>query len=69
MLRKPGSVGPPSPGVDLRLSDGGEILLRSAYLFDGYFDDPNGRPAYKRHLTHHFAEEIRAELAGARSGA
>ena len=39
-LRKPGSVGPPSPGVDLRLGEGGEILLRSAYLFDGYFDDP-----------------------------
>jgi fatty-acyl-CoA synthase len=40
VLRKPGSVGPPSPGVDLRLSDAGEILLRSAYLFDGYFGDP-----------------------------
>ncbi|HKA16447.1 MAG TPA: AMP-binding protein [Myxococcota bacterium] len=39
-LRKPGSVGPPSPGVDLRLADDGEILLRSAYLFDGYFGDP-----------------------------
>jgi acyl-CoA synthetase (AMP-forming)/AMP-acid ligase II len=39
-LRKPGSVGPPSPGVDLRLSDAGEICLRSPYLMDGYFDDP-----------------------------
>src|SRR5262249_30795958 len=40
VLRKPGSVGPPAPGVDLRLSDAGEILVRSAYLMDGYFDDP-----------------------------
>ena len=40
VLQKPGSVGPPSPGVDLRLSTEGEILLRSNYLFDGYFDDP-----------------------------
>ena len=40
VLRKPGSVGPPSPGVDLRLSESGEILVRSAYLMDGYFDDP-----------------------------
>jgi acyl-CoA synthetase (AMP-forming)/AMP-acid ligase II len=40
VLRKPGSVGPPSPGVDLRLSDAGEICVRSAYLMDGYFDDP-----------------------------
>ncbi len=39
VLRKPGSVGPASPGVDLRLSADGEVLLRSAYLFDGYFGD------------------------------
>lgn len=31
---------------------------------DGYFDDVHGTPAYKRHLTYHFAEQIRAELAG-----
>ncbi|MEM7413395.1 MAG: AMP-binding protein [Myxococcota bacterium] len=40
VLRKPGSVGPASPGVDLRVADDGEIVLRSKYLFDGYFDDP-----------------------------
>jgi CO/xanthine dehydrogenase FAD-binding subunit len=36
---------------------------------DGYFDDVHGTPAYKRHLTYHFAEQIRAELAapGARA--
>jgi CO/xanthine dehydrogenase FAD-binding subunit len=31
---------------------------------DEYFDDPNGSPAHRRHLTHRFAREIRAELAG-----
>jgi CO/xanthine dehydrogenase FAD-binding subunit len=30
---------------------------------DGYFDDVHGTSAYKRHLTYHFAEQIRAELA------
>jgi CO/xanthine dehydrogenase FAD-binding subunit len=30
---------------------------------DGYFADVHGSAAYKRHLTHHFAEQIRAELA------
>jgi acyl-CoA synthetase (AMP-forming)/AMP-acid ligase II len=45
VLRKPGSVGPPSPGVELRLSDAGEIRLRSPYLFDGYFDDPEATAA------------------------
>ncbi len=41
VLRKPGSVGPPAPGVDLRFSEAGEICVRSSYLFDGYFDDPD----------------------------
>jgi acyl-CoA synthetase (AMP-forming)/AMP-acid ligase II len=40
VLRKPGSVGPASPGVDLVLSEAGEILLRSPYLMDGYFENP-----------------------------
>jgi CO/xanthine dehydrogenase FAD-binding subunit len=30
---------------------------------DMWFDDPNGKPAHRRHLTRHFAEEIRSELA------
>jgi CO/xanthine dehydrogenase FAD-binding subunit len=30
---------------------------------DGYFADVHGSSAYKSHLTHHFAEQIRAELA------
>lgn len=30
---------------------------------DGYFDDVNGTPAYKRHLTYAFGEQIRQELA------
>jgi len=36
---------------------------------DGYFDDVHGTPAYKRHLTYRFAEQIRDELAqpGARA--
>ncbi|MFC4603620.1 FAD binding domain-containing protein [Rhodococcus kronopolitis] len=31
---------------------------------DVWFDDPNGAPDHRRHLARHFAEEIRAELAG-----
>jgi CO/xanthine dehydrogenase FAD-binding subunit len=29
-----------------------------------YYDDVHGTPAWRRHVTLHFAEEIRAELAG-----
>jgi fatty-acyl-CoA synthase len=40
LLRKPGAVGLPQAGVDLRLTDAGEVCLRSAFLMDGYFDAP-----------------------------
>jgi len=40
VLRKPGSVGPPSLGVDVELTDEGEIRCRSAFMMDGYFDAP-----------------------------
>ena len=29
-----------------------------------YYDDVHGKPAWRRHITLHFAEEIRSELAG-----
>lgn len=36
---------------------------------DGYFSDIHGSAAYKRHLTFHFAEQIRVELARPAAGA
>jgi acyl-CoA synthetase (AMP-forming)/AMP-acid ligase II len=39
VLEKPGSVGPASPATDLRLTDEGEICVRSPFLCDGYFDN------------------------------
>lgn len=53
---------PPS-AVDVRRA------IDAAIPQDGYFDDVNGLPAYRRHLTYHFAEEIRAELAGSGAAA
>jgi hypothetical protein len=29
-----------------------------------YYNDVHGKPAWRRHVTLHFAEEIRGELAG-----
>lgn len=38
VTRKPGSVGVPPAGVDLKLTAAGEICVRSDYLMDEYFD-------------------------------
>ncbi len=40
LLRKPGSVGLPAPGVDLRLDETGEVCVRSEFVMDGYFEQP-----------------------------
>ena len=45
LARKPGSVGLPQPGVDVRLADDGEVCLRSELLMDGYFDNPEATAA------------------------
>jgi len=52
----------PSP-QELRQAIDGAVPLHV------WFDDVHGSAAYKRHLTYHFAEQIRAELAhpGARA--
>lgn len=38
--RRLGTVGPPLPGVALRLEDDGEVLVAGPGVFDGYLDEP-----------------------------
>jgi long-chain acyl-CoA synthetase len=37
---KPGSIGLPLAGVEVKISDDNEILVKSPCLFSGYFNDP-----------------------------
>ena len=39
---KPGSIGKPLPGVDVRIADDGELLVQSPCLFSRYYKDPAG---------------------------
>jgi long-chain acyl-CoA synthetase len=39
------SAGPPIPGVEIDISDGGEVLLRGPGLFAGYYKDPEATAA------------------------
>jgi CO/xanthine dehydrogenase FAD-binding subunit len=39
--------------------------IASALPLAGYYDDIHGTPAWRRHMTLHFAEDVRRELVGA----
>jgi acyl-CoA synthetase (AMP-forming)/AMP-acid ligase II len=43
--RKPGSVGPPALGSEVRLAEDGELLVRNPVLMNGYFRDPEATAA------------------------
>jgi acyl-CoA synthetase (AMP-forming)/AMP-acid ligase II len=53
VLRKPGSVGRPAAGVELRIGPGDEIQVRSHLLADGYFRNQAATDAAFRNGWYH----------------
>jgi len=45
---KPGSIGKLLPGIEVRIEEDGELLLRSAVNFAGYYKDPEATAAVLR---------------------
>jgi long-chain acyl-CoA synthetase len=45
---RPGSIGKPLPGVEVRIADDGELLVKSPSLFSGYYKDPESTAAVLR---------------------
>jgi long-chain acyl-CoA synthetase len=45
---KPGSIGKLLPGVEARIEEDGELMLRGTMLFDGYYRDPAATAAVMR---------------------
>src|SRR4051794_18889365 len=45
---QPGSIGKPLPGVEVRLGEMNELLIKSPGLFSGYFKDPDATAAVLR---------------------
>ena len=61
---KPGSIGKPLPGVEVRFAEDGELLLKSPCLFSGYHNDPETTAEVLRDGWLHTGDIAYADVEG-----
>ena len=62
---KPGSIGKPLPGMEVRFAEDGELLVKGPCLFSGYLNDPaDHRRSVARRLAAHRRYRATADSDG-----
>ncbi len=61
---RPGSVGRPLPGVEVRFAEDGELLVKTPALFSGYFEDPQATASVVRDGWLHTGDMGEADADG-----
>lgn len=61
---RPGSIGKPLPGAELRVAEDGELLIRGEMVFSGYYNDPEATAAVLRDGWLHTGDLAEIDAAG-----
>jgi GNAT superfamily N-acetyltransferase len=61
---KDSSLGVALPGIELKLGEDGELLIRGPYVMMGYLDPPDGQPSFDQHGWLHTGDLIRMDDEG-----
>lgn len=59
------SLGVPLPGIEARLADDGELLVRGPYVMTGYLDPPDGEPSFDDGGWFHTGDLMERDAEGA----
>jgi long-subunit acyl-CoA synthetase (AMP-forming)/predicted N-acetyltransferase YhbS len=59
------SLGPALPGVEIKLAEDSELLVRGPYVMQGYLDPPDGEPSFDEEGWFHSGDLMEQDEAGA----